>query len=124
MGEKILLVDDDLDISSLLQSELEARGYQVRVCDGGDEVMGALRSYKPDLLIMDVMLPGVDGYSLTNQIREDQELSRLPLIIMSALTTSRNMFETIPQVAAFFAKPFATEDFMEAVKSALANKPA
>lgn len=122
MGERILLVDDDPEITTLLQGELEKQGYQVKICDGGDEVIAAMRSFKPGLLIMDVMLPGIDGYSLTNHIGEDPELCGIPLIIMSALTTSRSMFETMPRVAAFFSKPFSNEEFMEAVKSALTPK--
>ncbi|HBA59686.1 MAG TPA: hypothetical protein DCZ92_02455 [Elusimicrobia bacterium] len=122
MGEKILLVDDDPDITSLLQDELTAQGYAVKICDGGEEVLAAMHSYLPDLLIMDVMLPGIDGYSLTNHIGEDPDLCKIPLIIMSALTTSRAMFETKPQVAAFFSKPFSNEEFMEAVKTALTKQ--
>ena len=122
MGAKILLVDDDIDISTLLQGELEALGYQVKVCDGGEEVIGTMRSFKPDLLIMDVMLPGIDGYSITTHISQDEELNKTPLIIMSALTTSRSMFESFPQVTAFFSKPFSSEDFMATVKKTLAGK--
>jgi len=121
MGAKILLVDDDPDISSLLQGQLEQAGYLVKLCDAGDEVLGALHSYKPDLLITDVMLPGIDGYSLISHMGDDEELRTLPIIVMSALTTSRSMFETLPQVKAFFSKPFSAEDFLEAVKAALAK---
>ena len=122
MGAKILLVDDDPDISSLLQGELETKGYEVKVCDSGEEVLGTLQAYRPDLLIMDVMLPGVDGYSLTNNIGDSEALRNIPIIIMSALSTSRSMFEPIPQVHAFFSKPFSPEEFMESVAAALAKK--
>lgn len=119
MGAKILLVDDDSDLGALLLSELEKSGYQVQLCDAGDAVPGCLRTYKPDLLITDVMLPGIDGYSLITGMADDPELQELPVIVMSALTTSRSMFETIPQVKAFFSKPFSTAEFLEAVKAAL-----
>ena len=122
MGEKLLLVDDDPDIGTLMKEELERAGYEVRLCDAGDEVIGVMLSYKPALLIMDVMLPGVDGYSLTNTIAEDPELSKIPIVIMSALSTSRAMFENLPQVAAFFSKPFSTEEFLETIKTTLAKK--
>jgi len=122
MAQKILLVDDDQDINSLIQGELERLGYEVKSLDGGEEVLGTMRSYKPDLLIMDVMLPGVDGYSLTNNIAEDEDLKDIPVIIMSALSTSRVMFEPLKQVHAFFSKPFSTEEFMASVKTALAKK--
>jgi len=122
MGNKILVVDDDAEISSLVQCSLESMGHQVRVCDNGREVMDTLRSYKPDLLILDVMLPGIDGYSLTNLITEDADTKKLPIIVLSALEPSRAMFQRFSQVAAFLTKPFNTDDLMEAVKTALTNK--
>lgn len=123
MGKtKILLVDDDLDLSKLLQEALESVGCEVSLCDNGGEVMNVLRSIKPDVLVMDVMLPGLDGYSLAHRISGDPELCKVPVVVMSALTTSRCMFETFPQVAAFFPKPFNTEELIEAIKTAIEKK--
>ena len=113
------MVDDDLEISSLVQYTLESMGHQVKLCDNGREVMDMIRSYKPDLLILDVMLPGIDGYSLANLITEDAETRQLPIIVLSALEPSRTMFQKFSQVAAFLTKPFNTDDLMEAVKTAL-----
>lgn len=123
MGKnKILLVDDDLELSKLLQEALEGVGCEVKLCDNGSEVLNVLHADRPDILVMDVMLPGLDGYSLAHRIASDPELRELPMIVMSALTTSRCMFETFPQVAAFFSKPFDTQDLIEAIKTALAKK--
>ena len=122
MGAKILLVDDDPDITSLIAGELQGNGYEVTVCDSGEEVIPNLLAVKPDLLITDVMLPGVDGYSLLTRIGDDERLKNLPVIVMSALTTSRGMFETLPQVRSFFPKPFSPDEFLAAVKEALAGK--
>ena len=122
MGKKILIVDDDMEISSLVQYALESAGHQIQVCDNGREVMAALRSYKPDLLLLDVMLPGVDGYSLANQITENADTKNLPIVVLSALEPSRTMFQKFEQVSAFLTKPFNTDDLMEAVKKALEKK--
>ena len=122
MGNKILVVDDDPEISSLVQYTLESMGHQVQVCDNGREVIATLRSYKPDLLLLDVMLPGIDGYSLASQITEDADTKKLPIIVLSALEPSRAMFQRFSQVAAFLTKPFNTDDLMEAVKNALTKK--
>ena len=122
MGNKILVVDDDPEISSLVQYTLESLGHQVKVCDNGREVIDTLRSYKPELLVLDVMLPGIDGYSLATQISEDPDLSNMPIIVLSALEPSRTMFQRFSQVAAFMTKPFNTDDLLEAVKTALTKK--
>jgi len=122
MGNKILLVDDDPEILSLVQYALESMGHQVQVCDNGREVIDALHTYKPELLLLDVMLPGIDGYSLANQISEDATTKEIPIIVLSALEPSRTMFQKFPQVSTFLTKPFNTDDLMEAVKTAL-TKP-
>ena len=122
MGNKILIVDDDPEIASLVQYTLEALGHTVQVCDNGREVLAMLHSYKPNLLVLDVMLPGIDGYSLTSQIAEDPELKEMPIIVLSALEPSRTMFQRFSQVAAFLTKPFNTDDLTEAIKAALAKK--
>ena len=122
MGNKILVVDDDPEISSLVQYTLESLGHQVKICDNGREVMDVLHSYKPELLVLDVMLPGIDGYSLTAQIAEDTELNKMPIVVLSALEPSRTMFQRFSQVTGFLTKPFNTDDLMEAVKNGLAKK--
>ena len=122
MGNKILVVDDDPEISSLLQYTLESLGHKVKVCDNGREVLEMLHSYKPDLLVLDVMLPGIDGYSLTAQIAEDPVLNKMPIVVLSALEPSRTMFQRFSQVAGFLTKPFNTDDLIEAVKNGLTKK--
>jgi DNA-binding response OmpR family regulator len=122
MGNKILVVDDDPEISGLVEYTLEAQGHTVKVCDNGREVLDTLRSFKPDMMVLDVMLPGIDGYSLASQISEDPDLNKMPIVVLSALEPSRTMFQRFSQVAAFLTKPFNTDDLMEAVKNALAKK--
>ena len=117
MGKKILIVDDDPDNSGMLQCALEALGHWVKVCANGNEAVKTLHLCKPDLMIMDVMMPGMDGYSLTTGISEDPEFKDLPIIVMSSLEVSRRMFERFSQVVAFFRKPFDTEDLLKAVKA-------
>lgn len=122
MGKKIFIADDDPEISSLVQYTLEALGYQVKICDTGRDVMDVLHSYKPDLMLLDVMLPGVDGYSLAGQISEDKQLNQMPIIVLTALDPSRTMFQRFPQVVGFMSKPFNTDDLVETIKTALEKK--
>ncbi|MEI7530081.1 MAG: response regulator transcription factor [Elusimicrobiota bacterium] len=121
MGAKILIVDDDPEMASLIQTTLEQSGYNISICDDGEDVMVSLNAFNPDLLITDIMLPGMDGYSLVTLLADDEKLSKLPIIVLSALTPSRSMFETFPQVKAFLGKPFKAEELTAAVKATLAN---
>jgi DNA-binding response OmpR family regulator len=122
MGEKILVVDDDLEIQRAVTEPLEAAGYTVRVCDTGREVAAAIAEFKPDLLVLDVMLPGVDGYTLAKGLSENGSTCRLPIVIMSGLAPSESMFGTLPQVAAFVSKPFDPKALVETVGKALLPK--
>ncbi|MEF3279817.1 MAG: response regulator [Elusimicrobiota bacterium] len=119
---KILVVDDDPEILNLLQYTLESMGHIIKVCDNGRDVIDSLKEFKPELMILDVMLPGIDGYSIANTISADNELSKLPVIVLSALEPSRSLFLKFSQVVAFLTKPFNTDDLLEAVKSALEKK--
>ncbi|MEW6012297.1 MAG: response regulator [Elusimicrobiota bacterium] len=119
---KIMIVDDDPEISNLLQITMESLGHTIKICDNGREVIDSLKEFKPDLMILDVMLPGVDGYSIATSISQDESLSKIPIIVLSALEPSRSLFVKFNQVVAFLTKPFNTDDLFEAVKNALEKK--
>ncbi|MDD2806622.1 MAG: response regulator [Elusimicrobiales bacterium] len=119
MGEKILVVDDDLEIQLALKGPLEAAGYVVDLCDNGKAVAEAVKNFKPDLLLLDVMLPGVDGLTLAMRLAEDDATCRLPILVVSGLDTSEALFSTLPQVKGFITKPFDTQALVEKVRLAL-----
>jgi DNA-binding response OmpR family regulator len=119
---KILVVDDDPEISNLLQLTLESMGHTIRICDNGRDVIDVIKDFKPDLMILDVMLPGIDGYSITTTLSDDKEMSKIPIIVLSALEPSRSLFTKFNQVAAFLTKPFSADELLENVKNALEKK--
>ena len=85
MSTRILVVDDDPGISEMVSILLESEGYDVGVCATGTAALPAFRSQRPDLILLDVMLPGLDGVSVCEQIREESD--DVPIIMMSARTT-------------------------------------
>lgn len=119
---KIMIVDDDPEICNLLQYTLESMGHNIRVCDNGREVIETLKEFKPDLMILDVMLPGIDGYSIATTISQEEGLSQIPIIVISALEPSRSLFIKFNQVVAFLTKPFNTDDLFEAIKNGLEKR--
>jgi len=119
---KIMIVDDDPEICNLLQYTLESMGHNIRVCDNGREVIETLKEFKPDLMILDVMLPGIDGYSIATTISQEEGLSQIPIIVISALEPSRSLFIKFNQVVAFLTKPFNTDDLFEAIKNGLKKR--
>ena len=123
MVTKILLIDDDLEISAIIKDALVGAGYQVEIWESGLNAMKTILACKPDLLLLDVMLPGVDGYTLAMQLTETDATRDLPIIVLSGLEPSEAMFQRFSQVKAFMTKPFTPEDLLEKIAQVLAKKP-
>lgn len=119
MAEKILIADDDADICNLLSFSLEDAGYEVQICNNGRDVIETAREEKPDVLILDVMLPGIDGATIAKRMSEDSDLKDIPIVVITALEASKNLFQPIMQISKFITKPFNTEDLLEAVDNAI-----
>ncbi|MDO8803415.1 MAG: response regulator [Elusimicrobiota bacterium] len=122
MGNTVLLIDDDADVMDVVQDALEPAGYRVAACVNGLNAMKSILAYQPALIILDVMLPGVDGYTLAITITEDAATSDLPIIVLSGFAPSEAMFRKFPQVKAFINKPFNPADLVEAARQALIKK--
>lgn len=123
MTKKVLVIDDEPEMLNLVKFTLERGGFEVSTCDNGRAAWDAILASKPDLLVLDVMLPGIDGYSLQIKISQDEATKDMPIIVLTALEPSKTLFQKFPQVVGFMTKPFKTEELLEAVQSALAKSP-
>jgi len=123
MAKKVLVIDDEPEMLNLVKFTLERGGFEVSTCDNGRQAWDAITSFKPDLLVLDVMLPGIDGYSLQIKISQEAATKEMPIIVLTALEPSKTLFQKFPQVVGFMTKPFKTEELLEAVQSALAKSP-
>lgn len=83
-NHRILIVDDLMDNLFLLQTVLEAEGYEVEVADSGRLAVSKVESGPPDLILLDVMMPDMDGYEVTRQIRQNQQLPYIPILLVTA----------------------------------------
>ncbi len=90
MSHRILIVDDSEDMLALMVRGLESRGYQVKVCRRAEEAMESLRAWKPDLVILDIAMPEMDGITLLQWIREQDR--DLPIIMCTAYEHYRQDF--------------------------------
>ena len=126
--ERILIVDDDIDLLGLLDWNLNRLGYKTSVAIDGLEAMKKISEFKPDLLLLDLMLPEVDGLKLFRRSKrknEDSALSPFPVIILSAL--SRPIDRTLAlSVGAddYITKPFDMMDLVLKIKRVLEVLPA
>lgn len=124
MGKKILVVDDDPHIVSLIKTRFEANNYAVITATDGEECIEKILSDKPDLVILDIMMPKVDGYNVLVGIKEIKaitgELPEIPVIVLTAVADPRvrEMVEK-EQIVDYIIKPFDSADLLAKVKKAL-----
>ena len=119
MNKRILIVEDEITILQLLSLVLAKAGYEVHTCQSGRDAIARMKEVRPHLVILDVMLPGLDGRAVASIMEQDDELSGIPIIVTSALVESEHMFQPFPQVKAFCAKPFVLKDWVIKVKQCL-----
>ncbi len=116
-GARILVVDDEPQIRHSLQINLEKRNYAVMTAASGEEALEAIARQKPDVVIVDLILPTIDGIELTRRIREQ---SPVPIIVLSAIGDERKKVEALEFGADdYVTKPFGLEELVARVKSAL-----
>jgi diguanylate cyclase (GGDEF)-like protein len=123
MGEKLLVVDDDPFIARLLEIELAAAGYQVRVANDGQQAIELVGQEPPDLVITDVMMPHVDGFELTRSLRQDPRTATISVIILTARGLSADKLEGFAIGADdYIVKPFDTPELLARVRGVLRRK--
>lgn len=119
---KILIVDDEIPILELWRIVLEEDRHQIVVVSVGSQALEAARKEKPDLLILDVMLPGLDGLSIGKALSEDPELRRIPVIVTTARKDFFKLFDKFEQFVGRLEKPARTTEMLEAVRAVLSPK--
>ncbi len=114
----ILVIDDDELVSRTLQRALKVYGYQVMVAHSGTEGLQLARRHRPDLFILDIMMPGADGYQVCRQIRGDPLLSDLPVLFLTARLKDEDKIEGFRAGADdYLTKPFNMEELQLRVKA-------
>ncbi|MBT9143156.1 MAG: Alkaline phosphatase synthesis transcriptional regulatory protein PhoP [Dehalococcoidia bacterium] len=115
MGEKqarILLVDDDHDFVSATRMVLESK-YEVIVAYDGGEGLRKAREEAPDLIILDVMMPGKDGFTAAEQLKKDSQLSKIPLMMLTGYSPSYSQRQGYPNIPASRGLTLEAEDYIQ-----------
>jgi DNA-binding NarL/FixJ family response regulator len=118
--KKLLLIDDDPNLILLVKDYLEFRGYDVITAENGREALEILESSTPDMIICDVMMPEMDGYSLVSTIRSEPKTSWIPVLFLSAKGQSQDRVKGLNIGAdVYMVKPFEPEELVAQVESSL-----
>lgn len=120
---KILIIDDEIELTELVKFRLENQGYQVIVAYDGIGGLAKAREEKPDLIILDVMLPGMDGYKICRLLKFDEQYKKIPIIMFTArLEANEPKMSAQMGAEAYLAKPFEPTILLEKVKELLKGK--
>jgi len=114
---KILIVDDERQFNETLQARLAGNGYQIITAKDGEEGFEKVETENPDLIILDLMMPKIDGFEVCSTLKNDERHSNIPIIILSAKTQQED-FEKGEEVGAdsYIEKPYEPSDLLAKIK--------
>ncbi len=120
MPKKILIVDDEPSIIVPLQFLMEQNGHDVMVAFSGEEAMEIITEKKVDLILLDIMLPVIDGFEVCQRVRENPQWNKIKIILLTALGSDANVEKGLALGAdAYITKPFSNIEVVDKVKELL-----
>jgi two-component system phosphate regulon response regulator PhoB len=117
----VLVVDDDPVIVNLLQVNFEIEGYTVLSATAGEAGLAQARAGDPDVIVLDVMMPGMDGFEVARRLRADPATKRIPIILLSAKAQSSDVQAGLAVAEEYVTKPFEPLELLDRVASVLAR---
>ena len=114
MPKKILVIDDEQEILNLLTARLKANRYEVVTASDGEEGLEKFIKEKPDLIILDIFMPKIDGYTLVRELKTAVDAKTVPIIVLTAKDLMRDLFK-MEGISDYIVKPFVAEDLMEKI---------
>jgi two-component system alkaline phosphatase synthesis response regulator PhoP len=121
--KSVLIVEDDEDIQQLVSYNLMKNGFQVDYADTGEQALERASRQRPDLILLDIMLPGMDGYEVCRILRREQETAEIPIIMMTAKGEETDVVDGLDLGADdYITKPFSPKVLISRVKAVLRRK--
>jgi DNA-binding response OmpR family regulator len=120
--KKILVVDDQIDLVKTLQFALELEQYQVLVSYNGEDALNQARRENPDLILLDIMLPKLDGYKVCRFLKFDEHYKHIPILMMTAKSQEKDkLIGKETGADEYITKPFDMDELMGKIKAYLKN---
>ena len=119
-GREVLVVDDEADLAFALSLSLELSGYQVRSAASGEEALSLIDDHEPDAIVLDLRLPGIDGWEVVRRLADSGRFPRIPVVIVSARVDAQTSSRAAGLGChAFLAKPVTATDLNRALQTAI-----
>lgn len=124
MPKKILVVDDDAELVELVSFNLKKAGYNIGTASNGVEAIRKARALSPDLIVLDVMMPELDGFGVCEILRRDRATASIPIILLTALSSELGRMAGFDSGATdFLTKPFSPRQLLARIAELLNNEP-
>lgn len=118
--KKILVVDDQVDLVKTIQFALEMEGYEVLVSYNGEDALNQARRENPDLILLDIMLPKLDGYKVCRLLKFDEQFKHIPILMLTAKTQEKDKILGVETGAdEYITKPFDIDELIGKIKKYL-----
>ncbi|MDD5066173.1 MAG: response regulator [bacterium] len=122
--KKVLVVDDDTNLQNLVEETLNYEGYEVVTADNGYSAISMIKEEAPGLIILDLIIPRLDGFKLCKKLKEDIKTRNIPILVISAQTRREVIIELLKLgIKNFLAKPFNVNDLVKRVKELYIQSP-
>jgi DNA-binding response OmpR family regulator len=122
MAKEILIVDDEPNVVVPIQFLMEQQGYRVMIAERGEDALDLIYQYKPDLVILDIILPGIDGYEVCEIVRLNPDYRNIKIIFLTALGREVEIAKGLTLGAdAYITKPYSNAGLVAKVKELLEN---
>ena len=119
----VLYIEDERQVIDLVRDALKMTGYKVVGATSGRQGLTMMKERKPDLLLLDLMMPDINGWDVYREVKTDKQLADIPVIVVSAKVPDEGniIIKDLPPVDDYLTKPFDVEDLIRSVKQLLAN---
>lgn len=122
MSARILAVDDEPDVLTIVQSALQSEGYEVETAANGQDCLEAAKANPPDLILLDVMMPGMSGFDVLRELKAHDPTSRIPIIMLTGLSERKKIQEALASgIDYYIIKPFDFHDLIIKVHQVLSE---
>ena len=117
---KVLVVDDESEITEIVETFLTDAGYKVATANSGSEAIKKAKEFKPDIILLDIMMPGTDGYAVCQQIKKETAFANTPVIFLSGKDREEDMGRSFKAGGdMYIKKPFSCERLLEIINIVL-----
>ncbi|MFH0793095.1 MAG: response regulator [bacterium] len=125
MSKKILAIDDENDVLLIIKTALKSEGYEVQTATNGLDGLALAEEFGPDLIVLDIMMPEMDGFEVLRHLKDNEKTFHVPVIMLTGLSDKAKIQDALNKgIDYYIVKPFEFHDLISKVEIAIANSEA